>query len=182
MTLRRRHGTWHRARPGDRWQVDGVDLRVLAPDSAWTAAQRDANETSVVLRVALRDVVFLLTGDAEAEEERWLLANAESGLLRADVLKLAHHGSRTSSTSPFLDAVAPRIGVVSVGAGNSYGHPSAETLREFADRGVPLLRTDRDGTLVVSTDGRMVEVEVGRERWTLPGPTRSRNALAPNHH
>lgn len=182
VTLRRTQGIWHRARPGDRWQVDGVDLRVLAPDSAWTAAQTDANESSVVLRVALHDVVFLLTGDAEAEEERWLLANAESGVLRADVLKLAHHGSRTSSTSPFLDAVSPRIGVVSVGAGNSYGHPSPETLRAFADRGVPLLRTDRDGTLVVSTDGRIVDVEVGRERWTLPGRTRSGNALAPNHH
>jgi competence protein ComEC len=140
----------------------------MAPDSAWTAAQHDANETSVVLRVTYHDVAFLLTGDAEANEEQWILANTDPELLRADVLKLGHHGSRTSSTSPFLDAVAPRLGVVSVGAGNTYGHPSPETLEAFAERGIPVLRTDRDGGLVVTTDGRIVEVQVGRERWALP--------------
>jgi beta-lactamase superfamily II metal-dependent hydrolase len=77
----------------------------------------------LVLRVTYHDVAFLLTGDAEANEEQWILANTDPDLLRADVLKLGHHGSRTSSTSPFLDAVAPRLGVVSVGAGNTYGHP-----------------------------------------------------------
>lgn len=168
VTLQRTQGRWHRVRPGDRWTVDGVDVRVLAPDSAWTAGQRDANETSVVLRVTFGRVSMLLTGDAEAEEERWLIANTAPELLRADVLKLAHHGSRTSSTSPFLDAVTPRVGLVSVGAGNSYGHPSPETLQAFAERGIPLLRTDRDGTIVVGTDGRTVEITVGTENWNVP--------------
>lgn len=168
VTLRDAGGEWHRVRPGDTWRLDGVELRVLAPDSAWTSAQRDANETSVVLRVAFGRVAFLLTGDAEAEEERWLLSHTDHALLRADVMKLGHHGSKTSSTIPFVEAVQPRLGVISVGAGNSYGHPSPETLETFANGGIPLVRTDREGTFVVETDGREVHVRAGPDRWRLP--------------
>ena len=141
---------------------------MLAPDSAWTAAQTDANETSVVLRISYRDVAFLLTGDAEAEEENWMLEHIDPALLRADVLKLGHHGSRTSSRPPFVDAVAPRLGVVSVGAGNTYRHPSTETLETFTARGIPLLRTDLEGTIVIVTDGQGIEVRAGGQRWNLP--------------
>ena len=166
--VRDTHGRWHRGHPGDRWMLDGVEVRVLAPDSAWTAAQHDANETSVVLRIAYGQVAFLLTGDAEAAEEQWMLQHTDPDLLRADILKLGHHGSRTSSTGPFVDAVAPRLGLVSVGAGNRYGHPSPQTLETFAARGVPLLRTDQEGTVVVETDGRVIAVRTGGERWMLP--------------
>jgi competence protein ComEC len=168
--VRQTNSRWHRVHPGDAWHLDGVDIRVLAPDSAWTAMQGDANETSVVLRVAFGDVVFLLTGDAEASEEGWIVANTDPQLLRADVLKLGHHGSKTSSTSAFLDAVQPRLGVVSSGAGNRYGHPSPETLEALLLRGVPVLRTDHEGTIVVSTDGRGVEVRSGPEQWLLAKP------------
>ncbi len=159
---------WHRVRPGDQWVLDGVEIRVLAPDSAWTVHQQDANETSVVLRVRYGAVVFLLTGDAERAEEDWILGNTEAELLQADVLKVGHHGSSTSSSASFLDAVAPRLGVVSVGATNSYGHPSPSTLRAFANRAIPLLRTDLEGTLVFSTDGRELVVTAGGERWVVP--------------
>lgn len=159
---------WRRVTPGDRWLLDGVEIRVLAPDSAWTARQRDANETSVVLRVSYGQVAFLLTGDAEREEEEWMLAHVDPDDLRADVLKLGHHGSKTSSTDAFVTAVGPRVGLVSVGAGNRYGHPSAVTLEAFAERGIPLLRTDLEGTLVLSTDGVLLQARVGRERWRVP--------------
>jgi len=159
---------WHRVQPGDRWVLDGVEIRVLAPDSIWTAHQNDANETSVVLRVRYGEIVFLLTGDAERAEEEWIVANTDSALLRADVLKVGHHGSKTSSSELFLDAVRPRLGVVSVGANNSYGHPSPSTLGIFADRAIPLLRTDLEGTLVLSTDGRQLSARVGGERWVVP--------------
>lgn len=159
---------WLRAGPPRKWSIDGVDIRILAPDSAWTAAQTDANETSVVLRVQYGDVVFLLTGDAEADEEAWIVSHTNPDLLRADVLKLGHHGSKTSSSALFLDAVEPRIGVVSVGAGNRYGHPSPETLESLSDRGVPVLRTDLEGTIVITTNGRTITVRVGRESWTVP--------------
>lgn len=161
-------GQWHRATPSDRWTLDHVEFRVLAPDSVWTASQTDANETSVVLRVQFGEVVFLLTGDAEASEEQWLLANTDPALLRADVLKLGHHGSKTSSTAAFVAAVDPAVGVASVGNGNRYGHPSPEVLDRFAGLGVPVLRTDLEGTIVVATDGRVLEVRAGRERWRVP--------------
>ncbi len=167
--LRQSEVNWHRVRPGDHWRLDGVEVRVLAPDSAWTAMQQDANETSVVLRVAFDHVAFILTGDAEAAEERWLLENTSPDLLRADVLKVGHHGSKTSSTTAFVDAVQPRLGVISVGQANRYGHPSPQTLETFADRGIPLLRTDREGSFVIETNGRDVVVRRGRDRWTLPG-------------
>ncbi len=166
--VRRGKVSWHRVRPGDRWELDGVEFRVLAPDSAWTAAQQDANETSVVMRVRYGRVAFLLTGDAERDEERWILEHTDVELLRADVLKLGHHGSKTSSSTPFVEAIDPRLGVVSVGAGNRYGHPSPETLDTFAERGVPVLRTDLEGTVVISTDGRHLEARAGRERWRVP--------------
>ena len=174
--LKHEHTPWQRVRPGDVMRVDGVSFEVLAPDSSWTAQQHDANETSVVLRVQYGESVFLLTGDAEANEESWLLAHTPADHLRADVLKLGHHGSRTSSTAPFIDAVHPSLGIVSVGQGNRYGHPSPETLGAFAQRNVPVLRTDRDGVIVVSTDGHKITVSSRQDVWTLQKPATIRTA------
>jgi competence protein ComEC len=159
---------WARVAPGTTWDLDGVAFTVLAPDSAWTAQQHDANETSVVLRVAYGAHRMLLTGDAELEEEQWLLAHYPAEALRADVLKVGHHGSRTSSSPAFLDAVRPRVGIASLATGNRYGHPSVETLVSFLERGTPFFRTDLEGTVVVRTDGRRLEVQSGGERWTVP--------------
>ncbi|WP_148306346.1 DNA internalization-related competence protein ComEC/Rec2 [Gemmatirosa kalamazoonensis] len=164
---------WERVRPGEELRVDGVALRVLAPDSAWTASLDDPNLASVILSVRWRGVRFLLVGDAEAPEERWLVerAAADAALadaLRADVLKVAHHGSRTSSTPEFLALVRPRVALVSVGAGNSYGLPNDDVLRRLALGGAEVLRTDRWGTIVVRTDGRAITVDAGGERWSVP--------------
>jgi len=109
---------------------------------------------------------FLLMGDAERGEEQWLLSH-DSAALHADVLKVGHHGSATSSTGEFVQAVAPRLALVSVGAGNSYGHPSQSVLRTLAHRGAAILRTDRSGTVVVRTDGRSLEIEQNGDRWRL---------------
>ena len=124
------------------------------------------NDASSVALLRIGDVTFLLTGDAEADEERWLLAH-QRALLRADVLKVAHHGSRTSSIPEFLDAVRPRLALVSVGAGNVYRHPSPEVMQSLAGRGTVTMRTDLHGTVVVRTDGRRIEVEAAGERWML---------------
>ena len=163
--VRLRAVPWHRVQPGDALQLDGVRIEVIAPDSTWTMAQHDANETSVVLRVSYGDVVFILTGDAEAQEEAWILDHTAQ--LHADVLKVGHHGSRTSSSAAFVDAVQPVLALVSVGADNRYGHPSPETVQAFTLRGIPLLRTDRDGTVIVTTDGHTLEVQADHERFTL---------------
>jgi len=83
------------------------------------------------------------------------------------VLKVGHHGSGTSSTPAFLDAVRPRLALVSVGAGNSYGHPSANVMLALAERRALVLRTDREGTIVVHTDGSSIDVEEEGDRWAL---------------
>lgn len=157
---------WQRVRPGERIDIDGLELEFLAPDSAWTAALGDPNEASTVLRARFGEVRLLLTGDAERAEERWLLEHAP-GSLAAEVLKVGHHGSPTSTTEHFLQAVAPRIALVSVGAGNVYGHPGPEVMRRLLDSGATVLRTDQLGTVILRTDGRSLEVEAAGHRWTV---------------
>lgn len=157
---------WARVRPGERVDVDGIELEFLAPDSAWTASLDDPNEASTVVRARYGAVRLLLTGDAEAGEEAWLLEHA-AGNLSAEVLKVGHHGSSTSTTPAFLEAVAPRIALVSVGAGNSYGHPSPAVMRSLVDNGVTVLRTDQLGPIVVRTDGTTLEVEAAGLRWPV---------------
>lgn len=154
--------TWRRVHPDDALVIDGVRLHVLAPDSTWTAGLDDPNLSSVVVRVEFGTVRFLLTGDAEAPEEDWLVRRAAAGVpdadLVADVLKVAHHGSATSSTTAFITAVHPRLALVSVGAANMYGHPSPSVVERFRAAGADVRRTDADGTLVVSTNGQDLTV------------------------
>ncbi len=160
---------WQRVHPGDLVDIDGLALEFLSPDSAWTAALDDPNEASTVVRARYGSVRFLLTGDAEAREERWLLAHA-SDALRADVLKVGHHGSSTSTTPDFLAAVAPRIALVSVGHDNSYGHPSAVVMNRLLDAGATVLRADQLGTVILRSDGTDLEVEAGGARWRVARP------------
>jgi competence protein ComEC len=98
----------------------------------------------------------LFTGDAEQEAEAHLLASGAS--LAADFLKVGHHGSRTSSTPAFLDAVQPRVATMSTGVRNRFGHPHAPTLQKLSARGILALRTDRFGAVRVETDGNALEV------------------------
>ncbi|MFL5608302.1 MAG: ComEC/Rec2 family competence protein, partial [Gemmatimonadaceae bacterium] len=160
---------WQRVHPGDSLVVDEVVLTALAPDSAWASHLDDANLASTVLLVRVGSVRMLLTGDAEGPEEEWLLEHARE-VLAADVLKVAHHGSATSTTAPFLAAVHPRLALVSVGAHNSYGHPDREVLEALRASGAELLRTDLAGTIVVHTDGRELDVEARGARWPVPAP------------
>jgi competence protein ComEC len=157
---------WRRVHPGDSLVVDEAVITALAPDSAWAATLSDANLASTVLLVRVGHVRMLLTGDAETPEEQWLLVHAGDEL-HADVLKVGHHGSNTSTSSAFLAAVRPRLALVSVGANNSYGHPDAEVLERLEAAGVPVLRTDLAGTIIVRTDGTRLDVEARGERWSL---------------
>ena len=165
--LRRERIPWKRVHPGDSMVIDGVILRVLGPDSLWTSHQDNPNEASVVVMAEYRGTRFLFTGDAELHEEAWLVERWGEAL-DADVLKLGHHGSRTSSSAAFVDRVTPRLALASVGAANRYGHPSPETLQSMHARGVPVLRTDREGSIVVETDGRRLEIRTRRDHWAIP--------------
>ena len=166
LAVARKNGIdWHRVHPGDSIQIDGVTISFLAPDSVWTVGLKDPNLASTIALVQYGMVRFLLVGDAERAEEDWLLARHAQ--LRADVLKVGHHGSSTSSSDEFLAAVHPALAVISVGAGNKYGHPSGDVIHALAHVGAEVLRTDEAGTIVVRSDGARIEIEAKGEKWEL---------------
>ena len=145
------------ASPGDVFNVGKMRLTVLAPLSV---DGDNINNCSLVVRVDYGKTSFLFTGDAERESERLMLDAYPVTTLDCDVLKVGHHGSSTSSAAEFLDALRPQIAVISVGADNDYGHPAEETLSRLAKYGAEtVLRTDRDGTVTLVSDGEAVRPE-----------------------
>ncbi len=148
----------HLARAGGSVVLDeAVGVRadlVWPPEPPFTETERLTNDNSVVLRLRYGVVSFLLTGDLETPAEAALLRRGVD--LRAPVLKAGHHGSATSTSDPFLAAVAPWLALISVGADNRFGHPAPETLERLAT--IPVWRTDQRGTVEVITDGSAVWV------------------------
>lgn len=130
-------------------------IRVLAP----FGITGDLNNDSYVLMISFGRTRFLLTGDMEAAEERELLDSGAD--LRCDVLKVAHHGSGSSTSREFLDAAAPAYAVISAGINNDHGHPSARCLERLSEAGAKVLRTDLSGHIVISSDGRKLTVPGG---------------------
>jgi competence protein ComEC len=138
-----------------------VRVEVLHPAAARPEASKSANDESVVLRLVYGATAILLTGDIEREAEEALV---KSGVeLRADVMKVPHHGSKTSSTRGFLDVVKPRYAVISVGERSRFGHPHAPVVARYRERGVELLQTGRGGMVTVQTDGTDFTVRRYRE-------------------
>jgi len=165
--LKERHVPFKLARPGQSYPLgDRVTVGVLAPrDPLLKGTDSDPNNNSIVLKVAYGGVRILLTGDMEEpERERLYADNAD---LAAEVYKVAHHGSRTSSSPPLLAAVRPSVGLVSVGARNSYGHPDPDVLARLEAVGADVYRTDQDGALLLETDGRRLAVT----RWVSRATT-----------
>lgn len=148
---------WRAARSGRSLTLDGVRFDFLWPDSQNVDAVEDPNQISAVVRVSYGEFSLLLTGDAGVEVETILLARHGSAL-ESDVLKLGHHGSTTSSSAPFLDAVNPSLAVVSAGRRNGYGHPALPILAAVAARDIDLARTDQDGTVTL-------KVARGGDQW-----------------
>ena len=123
-----------------------------------TGTASDDNNNAVVLRLDYGQTSFILTGDAESEAEADMIA---AGLpLRADVLKVGHHGSNGASSPAFIAAVAPRLAVIPVGADNKFGHPHPAVLERLS--GVEVLRTDQNGRIEVVSDGQRLSVETQR--------------------
>ncbi len=158
---------------GDRLTLDQIHFRVLWPDPNRVPERppdggTSINNVSIVLLGEFDQHRFLLAGDVEEGVDPELLAR---GVPQVDLLKVAHHGSRTATTEPFLEAVRPRVAVVSAGAGNSYGHPAPATidrLRRLAGR---TYRTDTDGTVEVSFDGPSIRVKTSGPRPSPRGAT-----------
>lgn len=140
------------ARAGMEIPLDpALKLSVLGPNSD---AYSDLNDYSAVIKLTYNRVSFLFTGDAEKNSEAEMIqAGAD---LKADVLKVGHHGSSSSTTLPFLIKVAPRYAVISYGADNTYGHPSPAILDRLAGRQITVYHTARDGTIVMTSDGQTI--------------------------
>jgi len=147
---------YRRARRGLRVDLgDGVLLAVLLPQEPLIVGSgADPNLNSVVLRLTYRRVAALFTGDMEALNELQLLDQGDE--LRSAILKVAHHGSDTSTTEAFVDAVRPAVALISVGAVNPFGHPQRRTLETLEEWGAQVFRTDRDGAIRIETDGARV--------------------------
>lgn len=141
---------------GQRFEIDGVGVEVLWPPPANGPKVTSGNDDSVVLRLVYGSVSILLAGDIEQGAEGSLVASGAN--LRADFLKVPHHGSRTSSTESFIDAVNPRYAVISVGARSRFGHPHPMVVDRYVTRGVRLFQTGRDGMVTMETDGSTLEV------------------------
>lgn len=134
---------------GQNFKVGGGEFTILAPVSSKYSS---LNNYSIVIRLQYGNVSFLFTGDAEKESEKEML---KSGInLKADVLKVGHHGGATSSTEEFLKAVSPEFALISVGANNDYGHPAKAVLNRLENIGAKIHRTDIEGNIVISTDGK----------------------------
>ncbi|PIE96788.1 DNA internalization-related competence protein ComEC/Rec2 [Bacillus fungorum] len=126
---------------GESWSVNEAEFFVLAP----TGKERSENNASIVIWAKLGGVTWLFTGDLEEEGEKFLVTTYPD--LRADVLKVAHHGSNTSSIMPFLSTVQPNIAIISVGERNRYGHPHKEVIERFEKMGIEIWRTDKQGAI-----------------------------------
>lgn len=177
-----RWGTRHDQAPASprQWQWGGLAMTLLVPPDPTTPAAtpwrpRNENDRSLVLRLQYGAVRLLLTGDMEADTERWLLAQGVD--VRADILKVGHHGSKTSTTSAFVQQVQPRVGIISTGAGNPFGHPHAQTLTTLAQHGVEVWRTDQQGAITLTSDGHGYQLSAVRP--VPPSRPAQDQALAP---
>ena len=135
-----------------------VKITILHPGTTMA----DINNNSVVFKLQHTHVGFMLTGDAEAEAEKYLMERTDSATLQSTVLKVGHHGSRTSTTDTFLSRVSPSKAVIMAGQGNTYGHPHPETITKLTRAGIEIYRTDLQGNIIVTSDGSGVKVTTSK--------------------
>jgi beta-lactamase superfamily II metal-dependent hydrolase len=157
---------------GDRFSIgEGVEVLVLAPNKDKNLArERNNNNNSVVIKVTFGEMDFLFTGDAERKVEKQMLAEYPADLA-CEVIKVAHHGSESSSSQAFVEAVSPQVAIVSLATKNAFGHPSLDTLDRYLKRQVKLYRTDQWGSVTVETDGKNLRVLTERAIATdTPAP------------
>ena len=169
-----------RRQAGEELHIGGGRIRVLHPPPPEWERPRVRNDDSVVIEVVYRDVAVLLAGDVSADIERQILSRLTPARVR--ILKVPHHGSRTSSSRELLESWRPQVAVISCGRGNTFGHPAPEVLRRLEAVGATVYRTDLDGQVTIETNGRNVHlrthVRERRER-VAPGGAAPPAAQAP---
>ena len=167
---------------GERLNWDGAQLAFLWPQIVPEEVALSAkNDDSLVFRVQYGQRSFLLPGDAEKSSERAILAETAPAEMRADILKIGHHGSKNSTTPEFLDAVHPELAVISAGEENPYGHPSPALLDRLQQAGVLALRTDQNGAIHIATDGRDLQVSCFTACAQAQMQLALSDAQSPNH-
>ena len=152
-------------KPGDSMDLGSSKIEFYGPI---TESESDRNNGSIVMKIIYGDTSFLFTGDAEREEEQEIL-NAGYDL-SATVLKVGHHGSKNSTTYPFLREIMPQYAVISVGD-NSYGHPTEDTLSRLRDADVKVYRTDMQGDIIATSDGKTVTITTKKNADAETNPT-----------
>ncbi|MCL1793996.1 MAG: MBL fold metallo-hydrolase [Oscillospiraceae bacterium] len=147
--------------PGLNFNFGEAEFIILGP---CLENYKDLNNFSVVVKMTYKESVFLFTGDMEKESENEVMEFCEENniSLFADVLKVAHHGSSTSSQEIFLERIAPRYAVIFCGADNSYSHPNLKTVDRLVFSGAQVMRTDLEGDIVIVSDGEKLSVKKGR--------------------
>lgn len=150
--------------PGQKYELGSASFTVLAPVRDYGD---ELNDWSVGIRLTNGDNSFIMCGDAEAEAEQDIIAGQQD--IASNVYKVDHHGSDTSSTAEFLDAVNPEYAVISCGTGNTYGHPTLSTLEKLRDRNIQVFRTDEQGTVVAVSDGKDITWSTSPSTSMVPG-------------
>lgn len=163
--------SYHEPRAGENFTIGSAYIEVIHPREL----TGNLNDDSIVMRVTYGDVVFLFTGDTEQEGEKSILKRGHN--VEAQILKLGHHGSSTSSTKPFLEAVKPEVAIYSAGKDNTYGHPHKEVVERVRGMGIELYGTDIHGNIIVETDGKTYQVKTVKTK--ISSPTTSATSPVP---
>ena len=151
--------------PGDAFSLGSASVTILGPQKSY----EDTNDTSIVMKVVYGKTSFLFTGDAERTAEADILDAGYN--LSATVLKVGHHGSDTSTSYPFLREIMPEYAVIQVGKGNSYGHPTEDTLSKLRDANAKVYRNDLQGTIICTSDGEEVSFSTEKNESLQTNPT-----------
>ena len=141
---------------GEVFNIDGVKVEIVYAPKISSGTTSTGNEVSNVYKVTFGNASFLFTGDLVKENEAVMLKEYKD--VKSTVLKVGHHGSKTSSSKEFVEAVSPKYAVFCVGANNTFGHPRPEVVKLMEDVGAKIYRTDRDGAIVFTTDGNNINI------------------------
>ena len=164
--------------PGQSFKLGEATCNILAPNGS---GYEDVNNESIVIKVTFGSNSFLFTGDAEDVSEKEMLSKGYA--LKADVLKVGHHGSYSSTTQEFLNKVNPKYAVISVGKNNSYGHPHKENMDRLKAKNIPVYRTDECGTIIATSNGKNItfNVKVGSYSYRGTGTATSKSNTSSNN-
>src|SRR5699024_2600916 len=157
-------------RAGDRYKIGDMTIDIISPYQL----TGNLNNDSIVMKVTYGSISFLFTGDAEREAENRIVSSGQN--IEAEILKVGHHGSDTSTTAPFLQKVNPKVAIISVGENSQYGHPNQSVIDRIKAQGIELYATKSHGNIIVTTDGNTYDVKTTRSGKVEAGSKKNQRA------